>query len=154
METSVHASYSDRKNFSATHRRISDRPQLRQRHTSHLLALSLTAGSALATGAIGCKSLLRYSRPPTASYWLFLYTTKPPIKIANMTPINIMRVSITSSFPGTKTSNTCVRHHIVLSIHGKPDEIAASNPHPEAARRGRLGRLEHIVCIDEDPHEE
>lgn len=27
-------------------------------------------------------------------------------------------------------------------------------PDPGAARRGRLGRLEHFVCSDEDPHEE
>ena len=31
---------------------------------------------------------------------------------------------------------------------------ASSLPIQEAAHSGRLGRLEHFVCSDEDPHEE
>ena len=46
------------------------------------------------------------------------------------------------------TSNIRVNHHMVFSIHGKPDEITASSPPiREAARSGRLGCRERFVCM-------
>ncbi len=69
--------------------------------------------------------------------------------------INIV-VSMIAPFVRTMTSNDYVDHHIVFPIHGKPYEITANDlsDSREVARRGRLGRLDYLIGIDENPRGE
>ena len=54
--------------------------------------------------------------PYRRDYWLFLYTAKPPTKIASMTPANIKKVlSMVSSFPWKHDlERMCLPSHCVL----------------------------------------